>query len=462
MSTTVKVLGVALINLGLSLGLVAQESAPEEERIPPPVAGITAEDNTPLAEEARPDTHPVTGLLRLTFGSFDTERSFVAPSFQFSQTADSNPFLVSGQSETVAVTNLSANARVQQIWRQSQFSLNYIGGGSIYAGQSDLNSMFQAAQIQQSFQFRRWSLTLADDVTYTPESVFGYPGLSGGGTSNLVPGTAPNQTILTKTNQSQQIGNTAVGQLNYKLNGRSSLTISGNFAILRFPGSDLLDSDQERIQVGYNHDLNPRDSLGISYGLNLIRYPGTATPQNLDSHNIQFAYGRKITGRLALQASGGPQINQLDEPILGSVTLVTWTARSSLIYRFRKSEMQLGYSHDVGGGAGILGVTKTDQVEGTVTARLTRTLTGSFTGGYAHNTNLQEFVGPLNSVFNTEFVSARLDRPLGHEATTFFNYTFQHQSSNVLACGLGLCGTDLSRHMGSVGFAWHMRPLLIH
>ncbi len=454
MSTTMEMLGIALITLGLSLGLVAQETEPELERAAPPVAGITAADSGPPAEEAVPDTRPVTGALPLTLGTFGTERSFLAPSFRFSQTVDSNPGIASGQSETVATTNLSATAVLQRIWRRSQFSLNYTSGGSIYAGHSDLNGIFQGAQIQQAFQFRRWSLTLADDVTYTPESAFGYAGLSGGGASNLVPGTAPNQSIL--TNHSHQISNTAVGQVNYNLNNRSSLTISGNFGILRFPGSNLLESDQGGIQVGYNHNLNPRDSLGISYSLNLIRYPGVSTPQKLDSHNIQLAYSRRITGRLALQASGGPQINQLDEPILGSVTLVTWAARSSLIYRFRKSEMQLSYSHGVGVGAGILGVTKTDQVQGTVTTRLTRTLSGSFSGGYAHNTNPQEVV---NSVFNTEFVSARLDRPLGHEATVFLNYTFQHQSTNVLACGLGC---DLNRHIGGMGFEWHMRPLLIH
>ncbi|HYN14371.1 MAG TPA: hypothetical protein VES66_01105, partial [Terriglobales bacterium] len=158
-------LGVALITLGLSLGLVAQETEPELERAAPPVAGFTAEDSRPPAEEAVPDTRPVTGALPLTLGTFGTERSFLAPSFRFSQTVDSNPGLASGQSEMVAVTNLSANAVLQRIWRRSQFSLNYTSGGSIYAGHSDLNSIFQGAQIQQTFQSQRWALTVADSLT---------------------------------------------------------------------------------------------------------------------------------------------------------------------------------------------------------------------------------------------------------------------------------------------------------
>ena len=460
MSTTVRMFGIALITLGLSLGLVAQETEPGVERAAPAVAGITAQDSGPPAEEAVPDTRPVTGALPLTLGGFATERSFLAPSFRFSETVDTDPGLASGQSETVATTNLSANAVLQRIWRRSQFSLNYTTGGSIYAGHSGLNSIFQGAQIQQSFQFRRWSLTLADDVTYTPESAFGYSGLSGGGTSNLVPGTAPNQSIL--TNQTRQISNTALGQVNYNLNNRSSLTISGNFGILRFPGSDLLDSDQGGIQVGYNRTLNPRDSLGISYGLNLVRYPNGSTLPKLDSHNVQLVYGRRVTGRLALRVSGGPQINRINDPTLGPTTQATWTVQSLLSYRFRHAQMEASYVHSIAAGAGILSASKTDQIQWAFSTQLTRTLSGSFHAGYAHNTNAQQVVGSPDSVFNTEFVGARLERPLGHEATGFLNYTFQHQSTNVLACGLGLCGTDLSRHIGGVGFEWHMRPLLIH
>lgn len=460
MSATVERVAIVLVTLGLSLGLAAQEPAPEQERATPPPMAINAEDNGPPAEEALPDTRPVTGFLPLTVGSFGPERSFLAPSFGFSQTVDSNPGVVSGQSEAVAASNLSANARLQQVWGRSQFSLNYASGGSIYAGHSDLNSMFQAAHIQQSFQFRRWSLTLADNITDTPESAFGYSGLSSLGLPDLVPGTVPNQTIL--TNQSQQISNTTVGQVNYNLNSRSSLTIAGNFGLLRFPGSGLLESDQGGIQAGYNYNLNPRDSLGISYGLNLIRYSNAEAQPKLNSHNIQLVYGRRITGRLALRISGGPQINQISDPTLGPATQATWTAQSSLTYRFHRAQMEAWYGHSVNNGAGILGIAKTDQVQGSLTTRLTRTLSGSFRAGYAHNTNPQQVVGSPDSVFNTEFVSARLERPLGREATGFLNYTFQHQSTNVLACGLGLCGTDLNRHIGGAGFEWHMRPLLIH
>lgn len=458
MSTTPKMLKIALIAIGLSLGLVAQETESTAERSVPPPAVITAQDNDPPVEEALPDTRPITGFLPLTVGSFGTERSFLAPTFRFSQSLDTNPLVAAGTSENVAVTNLGGNVLLQRVWRESQLSVDYSIGGSLYAGHSELDRSFQAAQIKQVFQFRRWSLTLMDDVTYTPESTFGYAGLTQA--SSFTPGTAPNQTIL--NNQSQQINNVAGAQFNYELNRRSSITLAGDYGLLRFPGSSLLESDQAGFQAGYNHNLNSRDSVGIGYGFTSIWYPDSLLNPRVDSHNVGLAYGRKVTGRLALRVSAGPQIYQYDDPVLGAISRASWTAQGSLLYRLHRAQVKLGYGHTLNGGAGVLALVRTDEVDGGVESQLTRTVAAHLRAGYAHNSNLQAQAGPASLAFNTEFVAAGLRRPLGRTASAVFDYSFQHQSANLLSCGLGLCGSDLYRHVASIGFEWRMRPILIH
>jgi len=459
MSTSLKMFGIVLLVLGLSLIVAAQETAPEEERATPPPAGITGDDSGSSPDEVHPDARPVTGLLPLTVGTFGTEHSFLAPSFRFYEAADSNPGSVGAAADLAATTTLSANALLQQVWRQNQFTLNYTAGGSIYSGQSNLNSSFQQAHVQQSFQARRWALTLADDVTYAPQAAFGFPEMPDFGNSSFVSGTAPNQSILTST--AEQLTNTAVGQLNYSLNKQSSLTVAGNFGLQRFEGNNLVDSDQGGVQVGYNYSVNPRDSLGVGYGFDLIRFPGALTSQSLNTHIVQLAYGRRITGRLALRVSAGPQINQITSPTGVQATPVTWTAQSSLVYRFRRGEANFSYVHNMNAGAGVLTLAKVDEVQGALSTRFTRTLSGSLRAGYARNTSPQGTVAFPTPVFNTEFVSASLSRPFGHEMTGFITYAYQHQSSNnVTQCGLGLCG-DLDRHVGGIGFDWHMRPLLI-
>jgi len=322
-----------------------------------------------------------------------------------------------------------------------------------------LNRTFQAAQIKQSFEFRRWSLNLVDDLTYTAQSVFGYSGLSSLGASNFTPGTTPNQTIL--SSPSRQISNTAGCQVNYELNSRSSITFAGDLGLLRFPDGTLLESDQGGFQVGYNHNLNPRDALGISYGFTSIWYPDPSIAPRADSHKIQMVYGRKITGRLALRLSGGPQIYHFNDPILGAVSHPTWMAQGSLAYRFRRAQVELGYRHSLNGGAGVLALVRTDQVEGGFTSQLTRTVSAYVRAGYAHNMNLQELATVANLAFDTQFVEAGLKRPLGHNANVVLNYSFQHQSANLSTCELGLCGGDLQRHVAELGFEWHLRPILI-
>ncbi len=458
MSASVEILGIALITVSVSLGVFAQDTAPEERIVPPP-AGLSAVDIEPPAEEVRPDTRPLTGILPLTLGSVGTERSFLAPSFRFSQSMDSNPDIVSGQSNPLAVTNLTANAVLQNLWRGSEFSLNYTGGGSVYAGHSELNDFFQIAQIQQLFKFRRWSLTLGDNVSYTPLSPFGYGGVEDRGL-NLAPGIVPNQTIFTSL--SNQLDNVAIAQADYRLDSRSSFTVSGNFGILRSPGGSLLDSNQGGGQVGYNYSLTSRDFLGISYGINLIRYRQPLTGNNVGSHNIGLSYGRKVTGHLAFQARCGPQINKIVDGAVGSVQQAAWAAESGLTYQFRTARLNLSYWHDVGAGAGVIGAVSTHAAEGAFTTRLTRTVSEAFSVGYAHNSGLQGLSNSASGVFNTEFASTSLHRVVGQQATVFLSYSFYHQSTNVLACSLGLCGGDLNRHIFGMGFDWHMQPLLIH
>jgi len=461
MSNCRRILAIVLATLGLNFALVAQETEPAPERSTPPPAAVTSsEDNSPSAEDVRPDVRPITGLLPLTVGSFGTERSFVAPSLRFSESLDTNPLLATGASDDVAVVNVSGNVLLQRVWRQSQLSMNYTTGGSLYAGQSDLNRSFQAAQIKQAFQFRRWSLALLDDMTYTPESIFGYAGTAGLATSSFTQGTAPNQTIL--NNQSQQITNTAGAQANYELNSRSSITVAGDYALLRFPAGNFLESNQAGFQVGYNHSLNSRDALGISYGMGWIWYPNPAIAPAVDSHIVQLTYGRKVTGRLALRLSAGPEIYAFDNSVAGSTNHSSWIAHGALTYRFQHSQLDVGYSHTLSTGAGVLALVRTDQFEGGFSSQLTRTVSAHLRAGYAHNLNLQQLPGSTDIAFETVFIDAGLTRPMGRNADVFLKYSLQYQSANLASCGLEVCVGDLTRHIAELGFDWHMRPILIH
>jgi hypothetical protein len=369
---------------------------------------------------------------------------------------DSNPGL-SPQSELMGVTTLSGGLELHRASRGRQLLVKYVAGGLVYSADPALNSTFQQAGIQQSFEFRRWSLTLADDMSYTPESSFGFGQLAGGGGS-FAPAQSPNQSIL--TGQSKRLSNALVGQANYLINTRSSITAAGTFSFLRFPGGSLQESNQGGALVGYNYAISPRNTVGVSYNLNMTRFQSGTGGTNFDTHAWQLVYGRKITGKLALQASGGPQISVAHGLAAGS-TAAGWATQESLQYRLRQVELDASYSHTVTGGAGVLSGAHTDQAQGDFSRRLSRRINGTLSVGYAHNSNLQGISGATNSAFDTEFLGVSLQRPLSHETTLVLRYTFQHQSTTGLACSLGLCG-DVSRHVIGMEFDWHTRPLLIH
>jgi len=446
---------VAIV-LVLGASVFAQEEPSDTERTAPPVAGATVQDVATPADAAIPDTRPAAGMLPLTLGSFATERSYLLPSLHIIQAMDSNP-LMSTQSDLSGITALSGGLELHRVSRGGQLQVNYVGGGLLYSADSTLNSTFQQAGVQQSFEFRRWSLILADDMSYTPESSFGFGQLTGGG-NGFAPAQSPNQSIL--TGQSKRLSNALVGQANYLITARSSITVAGTFGLLRFPGGNLQESNQGGALVGYNHAISPRDTVGVNYSLNMTRFQSGSLGTNFDTHAWQLVYGRRITGKLALQASAGPEIGVAHGVAAGGIT-TGWATQEALQYRLRKVELNTSYSHTITAGAGVLPGAHTDQAQADFNRRLSRTVDGTLSVGYAHNSNLQAISGSATSAFSTEFVGAGLQRPLNHETMLVLRYMFQHQSGNALTCGLGVCG-DVSRHVIGMELDWHTRPLLIH
>lgn len=460
--TTSKRIGIAVL-LVLSLGLVAwgQQEDSDSRSVRPygPYASITPGEpsETPATEgdEVTPDTHTVTGALPFTLGTSGQERSFLAPSFRYAQTMDSNGFNGAGLQ---AVSSFTGNLELQRVRAKQQMVARYTGGATFYETQSGLNSTFHQFGISENFQFPRWSLHLSDDFTYTPESSFGYSQLTGAQGSGVGPGFVPSQSIL--TTGSSRLSNTVLGQVDYILGPRSSLTGVVSYSMLRFPDFSLANSTQENFGFGYNYVLSAKNTLGVSYGLGLLRFGDSS--RGINSHSLQVAYGRRITGRMALQVSGGPQISTFSDPAVGSGQFVGWAVQSSIAYHLRPVDLSVSYSHGVGGGGGVLSGATTDQVQAALSRRLTRTISGSLTAGYGHNADLRQLrTGLASQAFASEFVGINLTRPVGHNASAYLSYNLQHQSANAPVCNGGLCGNSLLRHVFGIGFEWHMRPILI-
>ena len=82
--------------------------------------------------------------------------------------------------------------------------------------------------------------------------------------------------------------------------------MGGLFSILRFIDPGNVESNDYIGNVGYNHQISRADTIGLVYRYSSYHYIGVN--QAIGDQMIQVAYGRKITGRIALQISGGPEI----------------------------------------------------------------------------------------------------------------------------------------------------------
>ena len=94
--------------------------------------------------------------------------------------------------------------RLHRFSGHSELTFEYLGGGVFSNNGSAGNGIIQDANFDAAFSFRRWTLTLIDELRYTPELAFGSVGFAGIASALPVPTSLPfgdTQTILSALGQ---------------------------------------------------------------------------------------------------------------------------------------------------------------------------------------------------------------------------------------------------------------------
>lgn len=417
----------------------------------------------------QPDKRPLSGAQNIGLGTAAMEHSYWQPSFSAFSTVDSNAYgLASGW---ITYTSLLASLSVHANSSRNEFLLDYAGGGSITTSSQVGNSVLQQIELGDTISLRRASLSFFDDAVYIPEVSFGYSGLGGislpgAGSLGLSYGFSPEQSILAA--RDQRLMNTSVGQLNYFLTPRTSLTFVGGYSLLHFIGGGYLDSRNPTAQAGYNYQLTRRDTIALLYRFSDYQFNGLG--QSIRDHRADASYGRRITGRLAFQLQAGPEFvsfhtsNSTATPggipiVLSSTSQKLWNLESSLNYGIERGGFLLSYAHGVNGGSGILVGAVGDTVGLSATRTLSRQFNGGIRFGYARNKSLNassQLYGNYN--YNYWYTGADLNHPFGRYLSLVVSYQFQHETSNSNLCVGSSCGA-FSRNTISVGFTWQDHPI---
>src|SRR5216684_1791962 len=334
---------------------------PAARAYPPLIEG----DQSPNGDQdsappLRSDMRPLTGVQNPTLGSPEIRHSYWVPGFQYSNIVSSTALNQTTASGWNSTNYLTGNVSLLEAWSRSQLSLNYSGGGFFSTESSQGRGYFHQFGLNQNFDWRRWQLAFLDQFSYLPETPFGF----GGGTGISLPGIGgalgpplpglggnfqPNQTILTSFGT--RYSNSFTTQAVYRLSPRGSINVAGSYGILRFLKAGNIDSNDYISNVGYNYALGKKDTIGMLYRFSAFRYIGN--PQALDDHVVQLSYGRKITGRVALQISGGPEITTFHISIGNATNQIGGSVNTTLNYAIARNDLTLTYMHGVSSGSGI-------------------------------------------------------------------------------------------------------------
>lgn len=421
-----------------------------------------------------PDSRPLWGAQELTLGTSAAAQSFLLPSFSVLTLFGTDPSSVTNSAtptvhpETFSNTILAGRLGVNEVSARSAFLLDYIAGGSFSNDPTVGDSLIQGLDASETFLVGRWTVTFADKFTYYSNSLFG--GGSFGGFTNLGTGlgngvgTSPGISSTFAPGESfdlnglTSISNTTIGQTSYSLTHRAKLTFVGSYSELDFHSASLRNSQSASFQGGYEYLLSRENTLGVSYRFDGYEFSGL--PQSIHNNRIQGTFGRRITGRLSVEIGGGPAIQQYQNPLTGSATLVRPTVFAALNYRLRYTAFVFNYTHGLTNGSGLLPGAETDTLTGIVRRSFGKNWDSSLNAGYSRNVAIQQTLANANGLSpNTWFVTPQLNRHFVGYGALFLSYTASGQSNLSTICTLPGCNIRPVTHSVSVGYTWGLRPV---
>jgi len=343
-------------------------------------------------------------------------------------------------------------------------------GGSFSTDSNQGNSGIQSLHFSDSIHWGRWSSMFGDQLGYTSQSPFGFGGLGGlnnlgvgfgngvGSNSDFRNGFLPGQSIL--ITGAPQVSNAAIGEVDYALSHRASLTFAGSYGLLDFANAGFQNSSNATFQGGYNYLLDRKNSIAVFYRFNATMFSGLS--QRIEDHSMQLSFARRITGRLSFQVGAGPDVLIYKSPLIGPSTVASWTGSASLRYQYRRLGTGFSYNHSVTGGSGLLAGAETDMFSGYLNHALNREWDATVSTGYSRNHALQQTMLTAGSASpQAWFASAQVSRHFVRYGSLFMAFGTSGQSSLVSLCTLPACRVSSLSNTVSIGYNWGLRPIAL-
>lgn len=365
----------------------------------------------------------------------------------------------SGNSGLASATNLSGDLGYVSGSKADPFSMIFSGGhswsDSIQPSYSYLN-----LALSQVITTRLWTFIVSDSVSYLPLTpVTGLSGVAGVGDLGAGPAPTvgdPGQGLL--TNYSTRVSNVASGTLSINFTGKTSLSGTGSYAIMRFLGNYGgygYDTTQESGSGGLTHRFSERNSVSGNYLYSNFAYqlgqPG------FTSQTATLMYTHQFTRKLGGTVAAGPQWTSLN--LAGRPASLSLYAQAAVNYAGRFSHASLSFTRSANGGYGVIAGAVSNSVVFAAGRTFARVWNGSVTAAYTQSSNLNGATGGTFAA-HTVVGSGQISRALGRSFSAYASYTLERQTTSgqiavadfysglTQVAGFGLTYSPAAIHLG--------------
>jgi hypothetical protein len=442
---------------------------------------------------------PISGLDLPNLEPHAAPLSYLQAGAHVSESADSNIQNNLGGSSLQSVSRAQGSLELERLWSHYDLALDYLGGVSYYNVQGIGLRQIEELGFHQKITWKRGEFGVHDAFSYQPEGTFGSAygavGATGAGLSDV--GSFFGGSALGSLGQVPRIMNLALVDVVESLTPKSTLTGSVGYGFLHFlqndpdTGGAFIGSSQVSGELGYSRILGPHDQGAIIYGYQNFQF---STGVTFHSNLVQLAWGHRISGRMDLLVSAGPQFTKFDhflEPVTNPTSAdtippcvieanftfdcpsndfrISAAGRILLRYRLSKVNLSATYEHYLTSGSGFFAGAETDNVHVGATRQLSRVWDGFVDLGYSRNSrvtqetcslNSQNCPGVLANTYQYGFAGVGVHRMFGRNFHAFASYQFNELAFDNSYCGTGgECGRISQRHIGTIGLDWTPRPI---
>ena len=368
-----------------------------------------------------------------------------APGFSLPTTAGSLHYSVSasetislgyqGQNTTATTSNLSGNLGYLSGSETHPFSALYSAGYLFSNGTGGVpSSTFQTLGLSQIVTAGRYSIILADNVSYLPTAAAaGLSGIPGVGDANLPPGQFLTGTQGVLSNYATRIDNTASGSISRALTGKTSLTGRATYAVDRFLGTQTygaIESNSYSYILGAEHRLDARTTYGVNG--NFARYVYLGQNISTDSQGVSAEFSRQLSRRASISLSAGPEYITSNTPLIPS--RLSFIASTGFSYTSRDSGFTVGYGRSTGSGSGVIAGALTDSITGAYQRRFGPSLQATSSVTYLRTQSLSQAPG-LNFKSNAIIGGVQVNRAIVRNVSLYGSYTLERQNYNGSTAG---------------------------